>query len=89
MHLIPRGKYGFHFAGIHETQNHSVNFMDISFREYYPKGGNIWKIGVKFYLRSKLEYTYLCTSFCKFVRSQWNCVDGTEFYPNRKKNVEH
>ena len=52
MHLIPRGTYGFHFAGIHETQTHSVNFVDISFTEYYPKGGKIWKIGAKFYLRS-------------------------------------
>jgi hypothetical protein len=39
MHLIPRGKYGFHFAGIHETQTHSINFVDISFTQYYPKGG--------------------------------------------------
>lgn len=39
IYLIPKGKYGFHFAGIHKVRTHSINFVDISFTEYYPRGG--------------------------------------------------
>jgi hypothetical protein len=57
MQLISRGKYGFHFAGIHETYTHSIHFVDISFTEYYPKGGNNMEN------RRKISFTQLTTVY--------------------------
>ena len=66
INVCPSVKYGCQCANLHETDNHPVTFVDISYTDYYPVWmKNVETYGAEFHLQPQAKYGFHSTNFQK------------------------